>query len=212
MASGQALGWIVVLNGAPRSGKTSIARAMQATSDELWVNLGVDSYMRTAPAGLHPSIGLRPGGERPDLEKVLPLLYRALYLSAAAHCRLGINVVMDVGHHDEFTRPLHILRDSMRALEGLPVLVVGVRCPLEVILVRREASRGRAGEAYDVLEEDGTVPSSILAWQRSVHAPGIYDMDVDTSALAPSDLAKKILDRLRQGQPAPVAARILGGA
>ena len=46
-------GTIVVLNGAPRSGKSSIAAAMQEAFDEPWLNLGVDAFIKppVLPAG-----------------------------------------------------------------------------------------------------------------------------------------------------------------
>ncbi|SEK66607.1 Chloramphenicol phosphotransferase-like protein [Xaviernesmea oryzae] len=78
---------IVILNAAPRSGKSSIARALQAQTSDVWINLGVDCSMRAMPEHLLPGIGLRPGGERPDLEDVLSRLYRALWDSIAAHAR-----------------------------------------------------------------------------------------------------------------------------
>jgi chloramphenicol 3-O phosphotransferase len=37
---------IVILNGTPRSGKSSIAAVIQATFDGLWMNLGVDGLRR----------------------------------------------------------------------------------------------------------------------------------------------------------------------
>jgi chloramphenicol 3-O-phosphotransferase len=37
------LGQIVILNGAPRSGKTSIAHVIREAFDGLWVNIGVDA-------------------------------------------------------------------------------------------------------------------------------------------------------------------------
>jgi hypothetical protein len=36
-------GWIVALNGAPQAAKSSIAAALQDTSDRSWMNLGVDT-------------------------------------------------------------------------------------------------------------------------------------------------------------------------
>ncbi len=42
--AGGAAGTIVVLNGTPRSGKSSIAAALQGSSDELWLNVGVDAF------------------------------------------------------------------------------------------------------------------------------------------------------------------------
>src|SRR5437016_73175 len=125
-------GTIVVLNGAPRSGKSSIAAAMQETFDGPWMNLGVDVYARhVTPERYRPGIGLRPGGERQDLESLVPLFYDALYESIAAHSRLGLNVVADVGHHDGYATPRNILAGCAQRLGGLPVLFVGVRCPIE---------------------------------------------------------------------------------
>jgi chloramphenicol 3-O-phosphotransferase len=37
-------GWIVLLNGAPRSGKSSIVDVIQETFDGPWLNLGVDVF------------------------------------------------------------------------------------------------------------------------------------------------------------------------
>jgi chloramphenicol 3-O phosphotransferase len=196
-------GVIVVLNGAPRSGKSSIARAMQGSSDGLWLNLGVDAFCDSiTPAPLLPGIGLRPGGERPDLEPQLPLLFEALYESVVALSGLGLRVVVDVGHHDEYSRPLGILGQVARRLSGLPAYFIGVRCPVETIVGRRDAVEpGREGR-YLRSGPDGAVPDAVLRWQRAVHDPGVYDLEVDTSALSPEECAVAIRDRLRQGPPA----------
>lgn len=120
---------IIILNGVPRSGKSSIVAMIQETFDGPWVNLGVDTFKRhVAPKRYSPSIGLRPGGERPDLEPLITVFYAAMYESIAAHNRLGLNVVVDVGHHDAYSTSLGILADSARRLKGLPVLFVGGRC------------------------------------------------------------------------------------
>ena len=60
------MGKIILLNGAPRSGKSSIAAVIQNTFPGIWINLGVDNYMKTIPQSLQPGIGLRPGGELPE--------------------------------------------------------------------------------------------------------------------------------------------------
>jgi chloramphenicol 3-O phosphotransferase len=191
-------GQIVILNGAPRSGKSSIVAVIQETFPGVWMNLGVDGFMRMTPARYQPGIGLRPGGERPDLEPVIVALYRALYEAVAAHSRLGINVVVDVGHHDAYAKPRGILPMCARLLHGLPVLFVGVRCPLAVIMERRIAT-WHAGYA-----DDGSVPAPVRLWQEAVHDPGIYDLEVDTSLLSPEECAAAIRQRLDDG-PLPSA-------
>lgn len=179
---------------------------MQEQLDGVWVNLGVDVYQQTSPEALKPSIGLRPGGERPDIEKHLPVLFAAFYESIAAHSRLGLNVVVDIGHHEAHSTRLHLLEDSIYRLNGLPVLMVGVRCPLPTILERRKCSHpGR--EDYVQCDADGRVPASILAWQHAVHNPGIYDLEVDTSALSPDAVVARIGTMLRDGLPGPTAAQ-----
>jgi len=193
-------GQIVILNGAPRSGKTSIARAMQASSTEPWMNLGVDLAIQATPPHLRPGIGLRPRAERPDLEPFVVVAYRALYASVAAHSALGLNVVVDVGHHDAYSKPLGILRDAAERLTDLPVLLVGVRCPLDVILSRRadSASAGRYDSALEPIER----------WQVEVHRPGIYDLEVDTAVSTPEECAAVIWDRLAEASTGTALGRI----
>ncbi|HLV81106.1 MAG TPA: hypothetical protein VKT32_12530 [Chthonomonadaceae bacterium] len=187
MAQPQAPGQIVILNGTPRSGKSSIVAVIQETFAGVWMNLGVDRFMQMTPNRYLPGIGLRPGGERPDLEPLVSILYAALYESIAAHSRLGLNIVADVDHHDAYTAPRGILPDCAQRLRGLPVLFVGVRCPLEVILERRRATGWDTGRAADA-----PPPPPVLRWQQEVHIPGIYDLEVDTSILSPQQCAAAI--------------------
>jgi chloramphenicol 3-O phosphotransferase len=205
-------GQIVILNGAPRSGKSSIAAAIQDTFDGPWLNLGAGAWVRgVTPPRYRPGIGLRPGGERRDLEPFVVIAFAALYDSIAAHARLGLNVVADVGHHDAYSRPLGILEASARRLEGFPVLFVGVRCPIDVIMGRRAESKARGDDHYVTGSPDDPLPEPVRRWQEEVHRPGIYDLEVDTSALTPEDCAAKIQHRLRNGPPGDAFARIARG-
>ena len=194
-------GQIVVLNGAPRSGKSSIVHAIQERFDGPWMNLGVDVFARgVTPPQCRPGIGLRPGGERPDLEPLVAIFYAALYESIAAHSRLGLNVAVDVGHHDAYSQPLGILPDVAARLAGLSALFVGVRCPVDVIMARRDA----APNGYETTTAEGAIPAAVNDWQRAVHEPGIYDLELDTSVLSPAECADAIRNHLEHG-PAPTA-------
>lgn len=196
---------IIILNGAPRSGKSSIVEAIQAIDERPWMNLGVDTYVRTVtPPRFRPGIGLRPGGERPDLEAMIPKFYLALYISIASHSRLGLPVIAEFGHHDSYTEPLGILRRAARVLAGLPALFVGVRCPIETIMQRRRDVPADRAADYEPPTPDG-LPSPVERWQDHVHLPGIYDLEVDTSTTSSEACARAILQRLREPSSGPSA-------
>lgn len=199
-------GQIVVLNGTPRAGKSSIARAIQDGFDGVWMNLGIDTLKKATPERFQPGIGLRPGGERPDLEPLVKTLYLAMYGSIAAHSRLGVNVVVDATHHDDYSEPMGILPACAAVVSDLPVLFVGVRCPLDIIMERRIATWG-AG--YDA---DGSVPAPVLRWQDAVHRSRRYDLEVDTSLASPMECAALVSDRLATGPPATAFAQLAGSA
>lgn len=195
-------GQIVILNGAPRSGKSSIASVIQDTFEGVWMNLGVDRFKQMTPERYQPGIGLRPGGERPDLEPLIVILYRAMYETIALHSRLGLNVVVDVGHHDAYSIPRGILPSCARQLRNLPVLFVGVYCPLEVIVERRRTT-WHTDPAHD-----DPVAKAVSLWQQAVHVPGIYDLEVNTAVLRSEECADLIRQRLKDSPPASAFQRL----
>lgn len=194
-------GTIIVLNGAPRSGKSSIVAAIQESFDGVWMNLGVDVHIQATPPRIRPGIGLRPNEPAHAAAAFVPALFAALYGSIAAHSRVGLCVVADVGHHGDPS----VLAACARVLEGLPAWFVGVRCPIEVIMERRNTGDGN----YLRGTPGDPVPAPIAAWQREVHIPGIYDLEVDTSLLAPEQCAGAIRARLASGDP-PAFRRLAG--
>lgn len=180
---------VVVLNGAPRSGKSALAAALQEVWPAPLLNLGVDAYAELLPPRYRPGLGLRPGGERPDLEPLVVTLVTGLYAAVAAHSEAGLDVVVDIGHHDDYSRPLVTLGIAARALAGSSAYLVGVRCPLSVVLQRRAAT--------GMLPPDGDEP--VRRWQRAVHEPGVYDVEVDTSVLSAPEAAATVLARVAAG-------------
>ena len=166
------------------------------------MNLGLDHFKAMTPERFQPGIGLRPGGERPDLEPLVRTLYLGMYEAMAAHSRLGIDVVADVGHHDGYSQPRGILPACARVLRGLPALFVGVRCRIEVIMARRQAT-WRASYA-----DDGSVPRPVRLFQELTHVPGVYDLEVDTSEASPEACAAAIRRRLDEGPPPRALQRL----
>jgi chloramphenicol 3-O phosphotransferase len=169
---------------------------MQAGEPGSWVDLGVDASRRDTPAPAQPGIGLRPGGERPDLEEQVVGLYAALFDAVAAAAQRGDDVVVDLGLHDAYSQPRHVRRDGAARLAGLPVLFVGVRCPLDVIWQRRAQTWG---QDRDTAEPGLT--QAVQRWQDEVHTGHAYDLEVDTSQRTPEQCAALVLARVHEGTP-----------
>jgi chloramphenicol 3-O phosphotransferase len=114
----------------------------------------------------------------------------------AAHARRGRDVAVDAGLHESYSRPLHVRADCARRLMGLPVLLVGVRCPIDVIWQRRRDSWGQDRGAADA-----PLRAAVQRWQDDVHASMPYDLEVDTSGSTPDECARRIAARLTKGPP-----------
>jgi chloramphenicol 3-O phosphotransferase len=57
----------------------------------------------------------------------------------------------------------------------------------------------------------GEVPEPVLRWQRYVHQPGLYDLEIDTSTVTPEAAAAMIRDRL-EGSPPSAFRRLAAGS
>ena len=97
--------------------------------------------------------------------------------------------------------PRYILADSARRLAGLPVLFVGIRCPIKEIMARRKAVQHSGDETYLAGTSEDPIPEAVRRWQKAVHDPGIYDLEVDTSLLSPMQCAEAIRRHLANGPP-----------
>jgi chloramphenicol 3-O phosphotransferase len=186
-------GTIIILNGTSSSGKTSIVHALQNLLEEPFLDAGIDKFIWMMPERYL---------DRPLWDDVLGLATKAgqqghqlisgMHRAIEALSKNGNNVIAD-----------HVLvekawwQDLAMCLAGLPVYLVGVRCPLEVLEERERARKnrtlGQARAQYDI-----------------VHGAGIYDLEVDTSTLTPEECAKKIKNFVYSGN-APSALRNIQG-
>ena len=201
------MGTIVALSGPSRAGKSTIAARIQDTFDGIWMHNGMDLHIQATPSRYKPGVGLRP--MRPedvpgakdvdgrvsynDLVDSVPALYAALYGSAAAHARNGLNVVMDVYHHEHYPRLLRTLDIAKRELAGLPTLFVGVNAPVDVIWDRRGQTWGQHRDAVDEVVRRAVDLHDAAA--RALR----YDIEVDTSELSPDECVDRIARRLAEG-------------
>jgi chloramphenicol 3-O phosphotransferase len=184
-------GRIVLLNGTSSAGKGTIARAMQAQAPgDGWLHLGLDRMLEGVDRSLIRYVdGVSPqetegwsvpfvGGEIVGLPILGPAALRLLdemYQDAAATANSGSAVIFDDVIYDR-----RVLVLAAAALRLTPCLFVGVRCPVEVA-VERERQRG------------DRAPGGAEIFDRVVHKPGIYDLEVDTSVLDPHQCAMVIL-------------------
>jgi chloramphenicol 3-O phosphotransferase len=175
---------IVVLNGAPSSGKTTISSAFRderASLGDFWLVTGIDDYLAKLPSewrsaggrgGPYAADGVRfedvEGEVRVNVGSVGRLLVRAYQASVAAASRAGLNVMVDEVVVDRTS-----WQDWGIALAGLDVVWVGIRCSAEVA---EERNRARGDERYAGLATALTV---------AVHRDAIYDFEIDTTALTP---------------------------
>jgi chloramphenicol 3-O phosphotransferase len=187
-ADGAQYGRVVLLNGTSSAGKTTLARALQrALLPEIWFHIQVD-LLRDA----HPDRNLAPPGEAPrgitatSFLRAIPASLRAL----AAH---GDNLIID----DVFgpTQLKNYVEAFTVSPSGLRPLFVYVGCDKEA-LDRREAARG---------DRDKGTARGLL---RLVRAPGVWDVEVDTTNADPDALAGRIVARLRSGEPADAFERL----
>jgi len=158
-----ASGKIILLNGASSSGKSTLARGLQAALDEPFWHFSIDHLLAAnvlpkerIDGGEFPWEGLRAG--------FFDGFHRCLPSLAAA----GNNLIVE--HIVETDAWMHRL---LRLLGPFDVFFIGVHCPLPE-LERRELARGnrRIGEAR--------------ADFHTAHASRIYDFEV-TSIVPPAE-------------------------
>jgi chloramphenicol 3-O phosphotransferase len=172
---------VIVLNGGSSSGKTGIARCLQAILPQPWISLSVDDLVEALPPSLTDSgSGITFG---PHGEVLVGAGFReieaAWMAGVAAMARAGARIVFD----DVFLSGAASQERVRVSLEGLAVLWVGVHCAPE-IAAGREIARGNraAGMAASQAE--------------TVHQGVVYDIEIDTSHTESLDCARVIAARV----------------
>ncbi len=170
---------VIVLNGGSSSGKSGISRCLQAVLPEPWLALSVDTLVDAMPpvnsgiefasdGGVHVGEGFRT-------------MEAAWMAGVAAMARAGARIIID----DVFLGGAASQQRWQKALDGLYVLWVGVRCDSEVAagreIARGDRARGMAASQAELAHQD-------------VH----YDLEVDTTRTESMACARTIaayLDR-----------------
>jgi chloramphenicol 3-O phosphotransferase len=178
-------GRVIVLNGTSSSGKSTLAKALQARLDGPWLSVGIDTAVFALPKAyldqplwgeVFRYVPAEAGSVAPfriETGELGVRLVRGLHGMVAALAGEGHDVIVD-----------HVLLEpdwlpDLRArLGNAELLVVGVRCPLEVVVERerdrKDRTLGQAAAQHDVIHRGG------------------YDVEVDTSLLSPAGAAEAI--------------------
>jgi chloramphenicol 3-O phosphotransferase len=174
---------VIVLNGGSSSGKSGIARCLQALLPAAWLAIGVDTLIDVMPARLQlgsEGIGFADGGEV-SVGAEFRLLEDAWMEGVAAMVRAGARVIVD----DVFLGGIESRQRWEKVLGGLDVLWVGVRCDA-VVAAGRELARG------------DRVSGMAEAQADLVHRGMTYDVEVDSGRAEAVECAKVIAERVSQ--------------
>lgn len=157
---------MIIINGGSSSGKSGIVRCLQDELPVPWLAFGCDSFVDAMPARMQESGGgivvgadgeVSVGGGFRELEA-------AWMQGVAAMARAGARVVID----DVFLGGAASQQRWRKALRGLAVLWVGVRCE-SAVAAGREVARGDRIHGMAALQAD------------AVHEGVFYDLEVDTT-------------------------------
>ncbi|MFI5490178.1 chloramphenicol phosphotransferase CPT [Micromonospora echinaurantiaca] len=157
---------VIVLNGGSSSGKSGIVRCLQAVLPDPWLAIAVDSLIDAMPGSMQTSTAgiafTADGGV--NIGPQFRTLEAAWMAGVAAMVRAGARVIVD----DVFLGGAASQQRWQRALAGLDVLWVGVRCQ-SAVAAGREIARG------------DRVPGMAASQAEAVHHGVSYDIEVDTT-------------------------------
>jgi len=172
---------VIVLNGGSSSGKSGIARCLQAVLPDPWLALSIDVLVDAMPAAMQATdsgIEFADDG-RVSVGPEFRALEAAWMAGVAAMVRAGARVIVD----DVFLGGPASQSRWRNALAGLDVLWVGVRCE-SAVAAGREIARGDRARGMAALQAD------------TVHDGVIYDLEVDTTDAEALTCARDIAARL----------------
>lgn len=154
---------VIVLNGGSSSGKSGIVRCLQAVLPEPWLVMAIDSLVEALPATMQAGIEFEQDGDV-TIGPAFRALEAAWMEGVAAMVRAGAKIIID----DVFLSGAASQARWQKALVGLDVLWVGVRCE-PAVAAGREMARGDR-------------PRGMAESQaETVHHGVEYDLEVDTT-------------------------------
>jgi chloramphenicol 3-O phosphotransferase len=177
---------MIILNGGSSSGKSGIVRCLQAVLPDPWLAFGCDSFVDAMPAKMRASdegIAFAADGEV-SVGADFRALEAAWMVGVVAMARAGARVIID----DVFLGGAASQQRWQKALGGLAVLWVGVRCE-RAVAAGREVARGDRIQGMAASQAD------------VVHEGVSYDLEVDTTHTESLVCARTIAAHVRTALP-----------
>ncbi len=157
---------MIILNGGSSSGKSGIVRCLQAVLPDPWLAFGCDSFVDALPARMQLSddgIVVAADG-KVSVGADFQALEAAWREGVGAMARAGARIIID----DVFLGGAASQQRWLKALGGLAVLWVGVRCD-SAVAAGREVARGDRTHGMAASQAD------------VVHDGVFYDLEVNTT-------------------------------
>lgn len=175
---------MIILNGGSSSGKSGIVRCLQAVLPDPWLAFGVDSFVDAMPARMQASdAGIEISADgRVSVGADFRALEAAWAEGIVAMAGAGARVIVD----DVFLGGAASQQRWQKALRGLEVLWVGVRCE-SAVAAGREVARGDRVQGMAALQAE------------VVHQGVVYDLEVDTTHTESLVCARTIAARVGRG-------------
>jgi chloramphenicol 3-O phosphotransferase len=173
---------VIVLNGGSSSGKSGIARCLQAVLPDPWLAFGVDTLVQAMPVSSPTSaagIEFAPDGAI-NIGPQFRALEAAWVEGIAAMARAGARIIVD----EVFLSGAASQQRWKKALGTLQVLWIGVRCE-SAVAVGREIARG------------DRVVGMAASQAEVVHQGVVYDLLVDTTHAEALECARAIAARVQ---------------
>jgi chloramphenicol 3-O phosphotransferase len=172
---------VIILNGGSSSGKSGIVRCLQAVLPDPWLAFGCDSFVEALPAKMQASdagiVVAEDGAVSVGADFLA--LEAAWRHGIAAMAHAGARIIID----DVFLGGAASQQRWRKALGGLAVLWVGVRCD-GAVAAGREVARGDRTQGMAASQAE------------VVHEGVFYDLEVDTTQMESLLCARTIAARV----------------
>lgn len=162
---------VILINGPPRAGKSTLATALQNGLSGPWLIFGLDAVVAMTNPVDRPGIGLRPGADRDGTRR---RYYRAWANAVNGFTHGGFGVIADTGIYES---------DLWTEVRGMlaPSLTVKLSCSVAEIVRRRDAT------GWNPPHEPGAT-----LWSEAFDAELPHDIEFDTGQLAVQDMVETL--------------------